>query len=228
MIRHITERKEYEMLKKKNLIFVGAPGAGKGTFSAMLLEHHPLAHISTGDLLRDEVKRDTKLGREAGALMKEGKLVPDEIIAGMVRDRLTQPDCENGFILDGFPRTIRQAELLEDALKSLGRKLDRVVYFKVDDDTILKRLTARLNCKKCGKIYNKLFMPPKTEGVCDACGEKLYQRPDDSLETAKTRLGVFYKQTSPLIDYYRDQDLLFEITELDKDKIYAELTAELE
>lgn len=216
------------MLKKKNLIFVGAPGAGKGTFSAMLLENHPMAHISTGDLLRDEVKRDTELGREAAGLMKEGKLVPDEIIAGMVRARLAQPDCENGFILDGFPRTIRQAELLEEALASLGKSLDRVVYFKVDDDTILKRLTARLNCKKCGKIYNKLFMPPTVEGVCDACGDTLYQRPDDSLDTAKARLEVFYKQTSPLIDYYRDRGLLFEITELDKDKIGAVLTAELE
>ena len=152
------------MLKQKNLIFVGAPGAGKGTFSALLLERHPMAHISTGDILRDEVKRDTELGREAAKLMKEGKLVPDEVIAGMVRERLAQPDCDNGFILDGFPRTIRQAELLEEALSSLGRKLDRVVYFKVDDDVILKRLTARLNCRKCGKIYNKLFMPPKVSG----------------------------------------------------------------
>lgn len=215
------------MLKKKNLIFVGAPGAGKGTFSALLLEDHPMAHISTGDLLRDEVKRDTKLGREAATLMKEGKLVPDEIIAGMVRDRLAQPDCESGFILDGFPRTIRQAELLDEALASLGRELDRVVYFKVDDDTILKRLTARQNCKKCGKIYNKVFMPPTVADVCDACGDALYQRPDDSLETAKARLEVFYTQTSPLIDHYRKRGLLFEIAELDKDKIHAELTAEL-
>ena len=196
------------MLKQKNLIFVGAPGAGKGTFSALLLERHPMAHISTGDILRDEVKRDTELGREAAKLMKEGKLVPDEVIAGMVRERLAQPDCDNGFILDGFPRTIRQAELLEEALSSLGRKLDRVVYFKVDDDVILKRLTARLNCRKCGKIYNKLFMPPKVENVCDDCGSELFQRPDDSLETAKSRLEVFYRQTSPLIDYYRKQGLM--------------------
>ena len=160
--------------------------------------------------------------------MKEGKLVPDEVIAGMVRERLAQPDCDNGFILDGFPRTIRQAELLEEALSSLGRKLDRVVYFKVDDDVILKRLTARLNCRKCGKIYNKLFMPPKVENVCDDCGSELFQRPDDSLETAKSRLEVFYRQTSPLIDYYRKQGLMLEITETDKDKICAVLAAELE
>ena len=187
------------MLKQKNLIFVGAPGAGKGTFSALLLERHPMAHISTGDILRDEVKRDTELGREAAKLMKEGKLVPDEVIAGMVRERLAQPDCDNGF-----------------------------VYFKVDDDVILKRLTARLNCRKCGKIYNKLFMPPKVENVCDDCGSELFQRPDDSLETAKSRLEVFYRQTSPLIDYYRKQGLMLEITETDKDKICAVLAAELE
>ncbi|MDR0933030.1 MAG: adenylate kinase [Victivallales bacterium] len=216
------------MLKQKNLIFVGAPGAGKGTFSSLLLERHPMAHISTGDILRDEVKRDTELGREAAKLMNAGKLVPDEIIAGMVRDRLTWADCENGFILDGFPRTIRQAELLDEALKSLGKQLDRVVYFKVDDQTILKRLTARQNCKKCGKIYNKLFMPTKVENICDDCGSEVFQRPDDSLETAKSRLEVFYRQTLPLIEYYSKKNLLLEITELDKDRICEILSSELE
>ena len=211
------------MLKLKNLIFIGAPGAGKGTFSALLLEKHAMAHISTGDILRDEVKRDTALGREAAKLMKAGKLVPDEIVASMVRNRLAQPDCKNGFILDGFPRTIHQAELLDEALKELNRKLDKVVYFKVDDETILKRLTARQNCKKCGAIYNKLFMPSKVEGVCDACGGELFQRPDDSLETAKSRLKVFYEQTSPLIDFYAKRGELHTITELDKNKIIAEL-----
>ncbi len=216
------------MLKKKNLIFVGAPGAGKGTFSAILLEKHPLAHISTGDILRNEIKNDTPLGREAAVLMKEGKLVPDEIVAGMVKKRLAEKDCENGFILDGFPRTVKQAELLEEALKELGRKLDAVIYFKVPDETLLQRLTARQNCKKCGAIFNKLFMPSKKENVCDHCGGELFQRPDDSLETAKSRLEVFYKQTSPLIEYYDGKSLLMSITELDKDKITAQLFAELE
>ncbi len=215
------------MLKQKNLIFVGAPGAGKGTFSAILLEKYPLVHISTGDLLRDEIKRGTKLGLEAAGLMKEGKLVPDEVVAGMVRSRLAQPDCENGFILDGFPRTIKQADLLAAALEELGRPLDRVVYFKVDDDIILQRLTARQNCRQCGAIFNKLFMPSKVEGVCDACGGELYQRPDDSLETAKSRLEVFYKQTSPLIDYYTGQGLVLAITETDKDEICRILDREL-
>ena len=215
------------MLKQKNLIFVGAPGAGKGTFSALLLEKHPMVHISTGDLLRDEIRRGTELGNQAAGLMKEGKLVPDEVVAGMVRSRLSRPDCADGFILDGFPRTIRQAELLDEALRELGRPLDRVVYFKVDDEVLLQRLTARLNCRKCGAIFNRIFMPPKQEGVCDRCGGELFQRPDDSLETAKSRLEVFYGQTSPLIDYYAAKNLLLAITETDKDAIWRILEREL-
>lgn len=215
------------MLTQKNLIFIGAPGAGKGTISAVLLEKYPFAHISTGDILRDEVKRNTELGQQAAVLMKEGKLVPDEIVAGMVRARLAQKDCDNGFILDGFPRTIKQAELLADALKDLGRPLDRVVYLKVADEVLLQRLTARQNCKKCGAIFNKLFMPSKVENVCDNCGGELFQRPDDSLETAKSRLDVFYKQTQPLIDFYTKQGKVLDITDLDKDKIVAVIEKEL-
>ena len=215
------------MLTQKNLIFVGAPGAGKGTISAVMLEKYPFVHISTGDILRDEVKRGTELGQQASVLMKEGKLVPDEIVAGMVRARLAQKDCDNGFILDGFPRTINQANLLAEALKELGRPLDRVVYLQVDDETILKRLTARQNCKKCGAIFNKIFRPSKVENVCDNCGGELFQRPDDSLETAKNRLEVFYKQTQPLLDYYTEQGKVLAITELDKDKIVAAIEKEL-
>lgn len=216
------------MFKQKNLIFIGAPGAGKGTISALMLAKQPLVHISTGDLLRDEIKRDTQLGCEASTLMKAGKLVPDEVVAGMVRARLGQPDCrKEGFILDGFPRTIRQAELLADALRELGTQLDRVVYLKVDDELLLQRLTARQNCRKCGAIYNKLFQPSKKENVCDKCGGELFQRPDDSLETAKSRLEVFYRQTQPLIDYYDKLGLLLTITETDKEKIMATLEKEL-
>ena len=215
------------MLKQKNLIFIGAPGAGKGTISGILLAKYPFAHISTGHILRDEIKRDTQLGREASVLMKAGKLVPDEVVAGMVRARLAQPDCQKGFILDGFPRTIHQADLLGEALRELNNPLDRVIYFKVDDELLLQRLTARQNCRKCGEIYNKLFMPSKVEGVCDKCGGELFQRPDDSLETAKSRLEVFYKQTQPLIDYYEKQGLLLTVTETDKDKIVAALEQEL-
>ncbi|WP_176013322.1 adenylate kinase [Victivallis sp. Marseille-Q1083] len=215
------------MISKRNLIFIGAPGAGKGTFSALLTREYPLAHISTGDILRGEIKRDTELGRQAAGLMKEGKLVPDQVVAGMVRNRLTEKDCEYGFILDGFPRTIGQAELLEEALKSLARKLDAVVYFKVDDDIILQRLTARISCKNCGEIYNKLFLPPKQDGVCDKCGGELFQRPDDSLETATERLKVFYANTQPLIDYYAAKGLLLTITELEMNAALAQLKAGL-
>ena len=216
------------MLTQKNLIFVGAPGAGKGTISAVMLEKYPLVHISTGDILRDEVKRGTELGQQASVLMKEGKLVPDEIVAGMVRARLAQKDCDNGFILDGFPRTINQANLLAEALKELGRPLDRVVYLQVDDEIILKRLTARQNCKKCGAIFNKIFMPSKVENVCDNCGGELFQRPDDSLETAKSRLEVYYKQTQPLIDYYEKLGLLYSCKSTELEEIVAELAKVLE
>lgn len=215
-------------LKKKNLIFFGAPGAGKGTMANALKAVHPVAHISTGDLLRDEIRRDTELGRAASEIMKAGKLVPDEIVADMVRARLSQPDCANGFILDGYPRTVPQAHLLDKVLADLGLTLDCVVYLKVDDDVILKRLTSRVSCKDCKAIYNLLFMPPKKAGVCDECGGELVQRADDSLETAQNRLKVFYEQTSPLLDLYRERGLVYERSELDLDKATRLLLDELE
>ncbi len=211
------------MLTRKNLIFIGAPGAGKGTFSALLLEKYPLAHISTGDLLRDEVKRGTDLGREAGKLMEGGRLVPDELVTAMVKARLSQPDCAGGFILDGFPRTLPQAELLDQALGELGKALDCVVYLQVPDEVILQRLTSRIMCRKCGKIYNRITMPPRDARICDDCGGEIYQRADDSPETAAKRLDVFYSSTRPLIDYYGGRGLLHAVTELDKDRIFAEL-----
>jgi adenylate kinase len=155
--------------------------------------------------------------------MEKGELVPDEIVAGMVKSRLVQDDCDNGFILDGFPRTIRQAELLEDALKEIGREIDAVIYFDISDDILLKRLTARISCRQCGRIYNSLFLPPKKKNTCDDCDVDLFQRPDDSLETAKDRLKVFYESTQPLIDYYRSKNLLTSITEVDKDKMLVAL-----
>lgn len=215
-------------LKKKNLIFFGAPGAGKGTMANALKAVHPVAHISTGDLLRDEIKRDTELGRAASEIMKAGKLVPDDIVAGMVRARLSQPDCAKGFILDGYPRTVAQAHLLDQVLADLGMSLDRVIYLKVDDEIILQRLTARVSCKDCKAIYNRLFMPPKQEGICDQCGGELIQRADDSLETAQNRLKVFYEQTSPLLAFYSERGLVFERTELDLEKATRLLLDELE
>ena len=216
------------MLTKKNLIFLGGPGAGKGTVSNAMIAKYGVAHISTGDILRAEVAKGTPAGKEAGAIMKSGGLVPDALVCGMVGERLQQPDCEKGFILDGFPRTIAQAETLGDILTAMGKKIDAVIYLNVADEIILQRLTARMNCKGCDAIYNKIFMPPKTEGICDKCGSELFQRADDSLETAKSRLAVFHKQTQPLIDYYEKLGLLYSCKSTDLDEIVAELAKVLE
>jgi len=216
------------MIKKKNLVFLGPPGAGKGTLSTLLLEKHPLVHISTGDILRGEIAAKTELGLQAQAFMNKGQLVPDDVVAGMVAAKLAGADCDRGFILDGFPRTVNQAHLLEAALEKAGRQLDAVVYFKAGDELLLKRLTARLSCKKCGSVFNKVFAPPKRENVCDRCGSELFQRPDDSLETAKDRLKVYYEQTKPLIEHYRQAGLLEEIdSELPQDQSYPALLAVL-
>ena len=209
------------MLEKKNLVFLGAPGAGKGTAANALTEQEPLVHISTGDILRAEIKNGTELGKSAATIMGKGQLVPDEIVAGMVKSRLKEPDCEKGFILDGFPRTIKQAELLAEALQELGKELDSVIYFDIKDDILIKRLTARVSCKQCGRIYNKLFLPPKQENTCDDCGIELFQRADDTIKTVTERLKVFYESTQPLIDYYNSEGLLERITETDKDKMLA-------
>ena len=216
------------MLKKKNLIFLGAPGAGKGTISNVMIAKYGVAHISTGDILRAEVAKGTPAGKEAEVIMKAGKLVPDELVCSMVKNRLAEPDCENGFILDGFPRTIPQAERLDAVLAELGKKIDYAIYLKVEDEILLQRLTARLNCRGCDAIYNKIFMPPKTEGICDKCGSELFQRADDSLETAKSRLAVFHQQTQPLIDYYEQRGLLYTCKSTDKDDIVSELAGILE
>ena len=216
------------MLTKKNLIFLGGPGAGKGTVSNAMIAKYGVAHISTGDILRAEVAKGTPAGKEAGAIMKSGGLVPDAMVCGMVGERLKQPDCEAGFILDGFPRTIAQAETLADILTKMGKKIDSVIYLNVADEVILQRLTARMNCRGCDAIYNKIFMPPKTEGICDKCGSELFQRADDSLETAKSRLAVFHKQTQPLIEYYEKLGLLYSCQSTELDEIVAELAKVLE
>ena len=216
------------MLKKKNLIFLGAPGAGKGTISNVIIAKYGVAHISTGDILRGEVAKGTPAGKEAEVIMKAGKLVPDELVCAMVKNRLAEPDCENGFILDGFPRTIPQADRLDAVLAELGKKIDYAIYLKVEDEVLLQRLTARLNCRGCDAIYNKIFMPPKTEGICDKCGSELFQRADDSLETAKSRLAVFHQQTQPLIDYYEQRGLLYTCKSTAKDDIVSELAGILE
>lgn len=216
------------MIKKKNLVFLGPPGAGKGTLSEIIIHDEKLAHISTGDILRAEIKNGTQLGRDAKAYMDAGKLVPDQIVVDMVAARLAKEDCANGFILDGFPRTVAQAEMLDNIAEKVGRKIDRVVLFDAPADLLIQRLTARLTCKVCKANFNKLFSKPKEEGICDHCGGELFQRSDDSLETAQNRLKVYDEQTAPLIQFYTANGLLAKIdSALPKDQAYAALLAVL-
>ncbi|MCP4179436.1 MAG: adenylate kinase [bacterium] len=196
---------------KKNLIFLGAPGAGKGTFASLLTEETPLVHISTGDIFRKEIKNGTELGKKAKAYVESGGLVPDELVADMVTKRLSEEDCEKGFILDGFPRTLNQAELLKNTIKNINKEIDAVIYFQAGDELLLKRLTARLMCRDCGGNFNKIFSPPKIEGKCDICKGELYQRKDDSLETAKSRLELYHKETAPLVDFYEKEKILYSV-----------------
>ena len=216
------------MLKKKNLIFLGPPGAGKGTLSEPLMAAEKLAHISTGDILRAEIAAGTELGKSAKAIMDKGQLVPDQIVADMVAARIQQDDCADGFILDGFPRTVAQAELLAESSAKCGRNIDAVVLFNVPREILIQRLTARLICRQCKASFNKIFAKPAVEGVCDHCGGELYQRSDDSLETAQNRLKVYDEQTAPLIDYYTGKGILFPIdASLPKDQGYAALVGVL-
>jgi adenylate kinase len=196
---------------KKNLIFLGAPGAGKGTFASLLNKETQLVHISTGDIFRSEIKNGTELGKKAKAYVESGGLVPDELVANMVTKRLSESDCENGFILDGFPRTLNQAELLKDTIKNINKEIDAVIYFEAGDELLLQRLTARLMCRDCSGNFNKIFSPPKVEGKCDICGGELYQRKDDSIETAKGRLELYHKETAPLVDFYSKEKILYSV-----------------
>ena len=211
-----------------NVIFLGPPGAGKGTQAQRICAALNIPQISTGDILRAEVAKGTPAGKEAAAIMKAGKLVPDELVCSMVKNRLAEPDCEKGFILDGFPRTIPQADRLAAVLAELGKEIDYAIYLKVEDEVLLQCLTARLNCRGCDEIYNKIFKKPAKEGICDKCGSELYQRADDSLETAKSRLAVFHKQTQPLMDYYNAKGLVFTLPNADHDTIMAAIAKELE
>lgn len=216
------------MIRKKNLVFLGPPGAGKGTLSGPLMEDEKLAHISTGDILRAEIAAGTELGKSAKGYMDAGKLVPDQVVADMVGAKLASKECAGGFILDGFPRNVAQAGLLADVMAKNGMKLDAVILFDAPEELLLQRLTARLMCRKCNAGFNKIFCPPKKEGVCDICGGELYQRDDDSLETAKNRLVVYREQTAPLIEYYKSKGLLAVIdSSLPKQEGYAALRAVL-
>ena len=189
------------------IILIGAPGSGKGTQAENIMQKYPIAHISTGDILRANVKAGTELGKNAKGYMESGKLVPDEVIIAMVESRLQEPDCKDGFLLDGFPRTKNQAEALDLILEKLDILLDAVVQLDVDDETVVKRLTTRRVCKSCGEIYNILSKSAKIEGVCDKCGGDVIQRNDDKESVIRNRLTIFHEQTAPLIDYYRNKDV---------------------
>jgi adenylate kinase len=188
--------------------FLGPPGAGKGTQARELAREWGVPHVATGDMLREAVAAGTTLGREAKAFMDKGALVPDDVIIGMIAERLREPDARRGFLLDGFPRTIAQAEGLERLLKDLGQPLERVIYFDVAEPELIRRLTGRRVCRSCGHSFHVVSNPPRREGVCDVCGGELYQRVDDSEATVRNRLNVYRKQTAPLLDWYSGKDLL--------------------
>ena len=193
------------------LVLLGGPGAGKGTQAERLSETLNIPQVSTGDLFRENLKKETELGLLAKGYMERGELVPDEVTVGMVRERLARPDAGKGAILDGFPRTIAQAEALGMLLAELGHKLAVVPNIQVPEVVLLARLAGRWTCRKCGAMYHQLFSPPQEDGVCDRCGGQLYQRPDDTPETQKHRIVVYFEQTAPLIDYYREKGLLVEV-----------------
>ncbi|MBA4495909.1 adenylate kinase [Paenactinomyces guangxiensis] len=194
-----------------NIVLMGLPGAGKGTQAARIVQELNIPHISTGDMFRAAVKEGTPLGLEAKSYMDQGQLVPDRVTIGIVRERLGKDDCAKGFLLDGFPRTVPQAEALDELTKDLGRELNIVVYIDVDQDELLQRLTGRRICRDCGATYHVVFAPPKVEGVCDRCGGNLYQRDDDRKETVAKRLEVNMEQTRHLLKYYESTGKLHRV-----------------
>ena len=190
------------------IIMLGAPGAGKGTQAKQIADKYGIPHISTGDIFRANLKQGTELGKKAKEYMDQGLLVPDELTCDLVMDRIGQEDCKNGFVLDGFPRTIPQAEALDKALANINEKMDYAVDVDVPDENIVNRMSGRRACINCGATYHIVSIPTKVEGICDRCGEKVVLRDDDQSETVKKRLNVYHEQTQPLIDYYKEQNIL--------------------
>lgn len=190
------------------IVFLGPPGAGKGTQAVEIVEKLGVPHVATGDMLRASIKQETPLGMEAKKYMDQGLLVPDEVTIRITGERISQPDCANGFLLDGFPRTLAQAEALDKLLADLGIKLDAVINLQVPQEVLIPRLTGRRVCRNCGASFHMVFNPPKAENVCDRCEGELYQRSDDNEETAVNRLSVYNTQTAPLIAYYEEQGVL--------------------
>lgn len=202
------------------LIFLGPPGAGKGTYATYAAKEYGIVHVSTGDLLRAEVKKETELGKEIGEIIQKGNLVPDRMITDLLKKRFEEPDCKKGYILDGFPRNIPQVHILKDD----NIEFEHVINFTATKETIIKRLSGRRTCKKCGAIYHIINIPPKKEGVCDKCGGELYQREDQKEEVVKHRLEVYEEQTKPLIEHFRKEGSLIDI---DADKKAEEVWEEL-
>jgi len=207
-----------------NIVLLGPPGAGKGTQGVVLSKNYQIPHISTGDILREAVKSGTLLGKKAKIFMDSGGLVPDEVVVGIVVDSLGRDDTKKGYILDGFPRTLKQAEELDAALKRKTSGIDMALYFEIPEDIAIERLTGRRVCRKCGANYHIKNIPPKKEGICDKCGAELFQRPDDKLETVKKRLKVYEFQTRPLIEYYTKKGILKKVSgALDVQDLFKEL-----
>ena len=208
-------------------VLLGPPGAGKGTQAVRLVEKYGVPQISTGDIFRKNIKEGTELGKKAQEYMNAGRLVPDELVVDLVKDRLMQDDCANGYLLDGFPRTIAQAEQLDDFLKEHGTELDAVINFEVGNESLMKRLTGRRLCKACGASYHIVNFPPKTEGICDKCGAELIQRDDDTEETARKRIEVYEESTAPLIEYYSESGALKNFdAEKDPEEVFADIVRE--
>ena len=193
------------------IVMLGAPGAGKGTQAEMIAEKYNIPHISTGDIFRANIKNGTELGKKAKAYMDAGNLVPDELTVDLVIDRVAQDDCKEGYILDGFPRTIPQAEVFTQQLAKSGDKIDYAIDVEVPDENIITRMGGRRSCPNCGATYHIQYIPPKKEGICDSCGEALVLRNDDKPETVKNRLNVYHESTQPLIDFYKEQGVLREV-----------------
>ncbi|KKY00814.1 adenylate kinase [Paraclostridium benzoelyticum] len=193
------------------IILLGPPGAGKGTQAAGIVEKYNIPHISTGDIFRKNIKEGTELGKKAKGYIDQGLLVPDELTVGLVTDRIAQPDCEKGFMLDGFPRNVAQAQHLDEYLKEVGISLDKVVNIEVDKDILVGRAVGRRICKSCGATYHVEFNPPKVDGVCDVCGGELYQRADDNEETVSKRIQVYLDETKPLVNYYSEEGIIANI-----------------
>ncbi len=206
------------------IIMLGAPGAGKGTQAKQIADKFSIPHISTGDIFRANIKEGTELGKKAKGYMDAGELVPDELVCDLVVDRIQKEDCANGFILDGFPRTIPQAEALTEALDAIGQKMDYAIDIEVNDGQIVERMGGRRACLNCGATYHIVNIPPKKEGICDRCGSEIILRDDDKPETVQNRLNVYHEQTQPLIDYYKEQGILSEVDGMQAmDKVFADI-----